>query len=172
MAPLINWTWMSRNTFPRPRLRKICSKFDVTPSYSYPLWVSESYRSRNTCCHRVVCSNPIGFENYWKYTYCRWFILFTYLHTQWQISSDWCIAPPKCLTTHVHFTVTIQRIITWKSIDITGRLNAPAQGAFRGRTGLRPGRNPVPKCAFCKGLRKLLFLGNGTWYYQMQSNVW
>ena len=34
---------------------KICWKFDVTPSYSYPLWVSESYRSRNTCCHRVVC---------------------------------------------------------------------------------------------------------------------
>ena len=34
------------------------------PSYSYPLWVAESYRSRNTCCHRVVCSNPKGFENY------------------------------------------------------------------------------------------------------------
>ena len=126
---------MSRNTFPRQRLRKICSKFDVTPSYRHPLWVSESYRSRNTCCHWVVCSNPIGFENYWKFTYCRWFILFTYLHTQWQISSDSCIAPPKCLTTHVHYTVTIQLIITWKSIDITDRLNAPAQGAFRAGRG-------------------------------------
>ena len=51
-------------------LKKICLKFDATPSYSYPLWVSEFYRSRNTCCHtaivvyRVVCSNPIRFENY------------------------------------------------------------------------------------------------------------
>ena len=39
-------------TFPRQRLRKICSKFDVTPSYSYQSWVSESYRSRSTCCHK------------------------------------------------------------------------------------------------------------------------
>ena len=41
-------------TFPRQRLRKICSKSDVTPSYSYQLWVSESYRSRSTCHKHLI----------------------------------------------------------------------------------------------------------------------
>ena len=100
---------------------------------------SEFYRSRNTCCHRVVCSNPIGFENYWKYTYGRWFILFTYLHTQWQISSGWCIAPPKmsdnacslhCYDTtynnvKVHWHYTLPKCARPGRISGTLCLNAP-----------------------------------------------
>ena len=56
--------------------------------------VNESYRSINTCCHRVVCSNPIGFENYWTYTYCRWFILFdNNVKVHWHYRSPKCARP-------------------------------------------------------------------------------
>ena len=55
---------MSRNMFPRQRLRKICSKFDVTPSYSYRYGCLNPIDLVTHVAIGLCCSNPIGFESY------------------------------------------------------------------------------------------------------------